>query len=181
MNKTNLTSLQKTIYMSLFTGLFIVGGAISIPLPISPVPVTLTDFFVMIAAITLGTTSVTPILLYLFFGIIGLPVFSNGGSGLFFLLGPTGGFLIGFLPLAYISGLSVDKVESTVKSLFYLVIGNLVLYGFGVTWMMLRLGLSIYAATSIGFLPFMPGTVLKLIVVLLVQKKVVKKWQEKFR
>ena len=85
-------------------------GPLSIPLPISPVPISLTNFAIYLAIYVLGTRRGTlSYLIYLLIGFVGVPVFAAFTAGPQKLLGPTGGYLIGFIPMALICGIFIDK------------------------------------------------------------------------
>ena len=102
-----MNSTQQLVYTALFTALIIAGGLISIPLP-GLIPVALADFFVMLAGIFEGPRrAAASVALYLALGCIGLPVFAGGKAGLAVLIGPTGGFLVGYLLMAIAIGFLV--------------------------------------------------------------------------
>ena len=93
----NSRKLRMTVYASLFAALVAVGAFISIP--IGPVPIVLQNFFVLLAALLLGPRwGVAAVGVYLLSGICGLPVFAGGTAGIGRILGPTGGYLMGYLP-----------------------------------------------------------------------------------
>ena len=100
------TSRTKFITLTgLMTAAICIVGPFSLPLPVSPVPVTLTNFTIYIAVYVLGLKAGTvSCLIYLCLGAAGLPVFSSFSGGIGKLAGPTGGYLIGFLFLALIQG-----------------------------------------------------------------------------
>jgi biotin transport system substrate-specific component len=154
-----------TVYCALFTALIIIGGYISIPIPVSPVPIVLTDFFVMLVGLFLGFKyGMTSTLLYLVLGLIGLPVFAGGRAGTVVLFGPTGGFLLGYLPLAASISLITYKWKMSVTThLIALIIGNVWLYVFGVSWLKFQTGMNWMGAISMGFIPFIMGTLIKII------------------
>lgn len=170
MSNSSLTTenLRKSVYCSLFTALIIIGAYISIPIPISPVPIVLADFFVMLAGLFLGTKhGLISVILYLSLGVIGLPVFSNAGGGIAFIFGPTGGFLLGYLPLVAIIGLSTLSPKfSVVKYLALLLVGNIFLYLAGILWLNIMGNLNWSTSVAIGLVPFLPGTIVKIVVVL---------------
>ena len=98
------TTAQMTL-TAIMAAVLCILGPLSIPIPVSPVPITLTNlaiyFSVCILGWKLGTVSY---LIYLAIGLVGLPVFSSFGSGFGKLLGPTGGYLIGFIFMSFVSG-----------------------------------------------------------------------------
>ena len=180
-NSAPTTNLRMTVYCALFTALIIVGAYISIPIPISPVPVTLADFFVMVAGLFLGFKyGLLSVGLYLGLGILGFPVFANGTSGLAVLLGPTGGFLLGYLFLVATVGYMSSKIEksSLIVDLIVILLGNVLLYILGITWLKIVLGTSWTASIAIGLTPFIPGTVIKIIVVLALGRMLLPRFKE---
>lgn len=157
--------LRMIVCCALFTALIIIGGYISIPIPIGPVPIALADFFVMLTGLFLGTKyALASTAVYLILGVLGLPVFAGGGAGLAVLFGPTGGFLVGYLLVAAVTGVVAGKRKSTVlRILAALIAGNLLLYAVGVPWLKICMGLDWQAALVAGIVPFIPGIVIKTI------------------
>lgn len=160
-------NLRMTVYCALFAALIIVGGYISIPLPIGPVPIVLADFFVMVAGLFLGWKyGLVCVAMYLGLGALGLPVFAGGRAGLVVLIGPTGGFLLGYLLLVVAVGLISSKgkkvTATDVINLIALIIGNILLYLVGVPWLKVVAHLSWGAAWAAGLVPFIIGIVIKI-------------------
>lgn len=160
-------NIRMTVYVALFTALIIVGGYISVPIPIGPVPVSLASGFVMITGLFLGFKwGLASVALYLFLGVLGLPVFANGTAGLAVLFGPTGGFLCGYLLLvAAVGFISGRGKQSTIVNLIGLITGKILLYAVGVLWLKAVLHLGWRGAIAAGLTPFIPGVVIKIIVV----------------
>lgn len=131
-------------------------------IPIGPIPVSLSLFAIYLTMYLLGAKLGTmSVLLYLLIGLLGLPVFSNFTGGPQKLFGPTGGFLIGYLPMALLIGLFLDhtqKEHSTFwRMLFRIVVVfacTWVLYLFGTIWYMFLSGTDFIAALSVTVLPF---------------------------
>lgn len=163
--KKSTLELRMIVCCALFTALIIIGGYISIPIPIGPVPIAMADFFVMLAGLFLGTKyGFAATAVYVVLGTLGLPVFAGGGAGLAVLFGPTGGFLVGYLFTAAIIGAIAGKGKSSVlRILIALLAGNLLLYAIGVPWLKIRMGLNWQAALVAGIVPFIPGIVIKII------------------
>lgn len=109
-----------------------------ISLPIGQVPFTLQTFAVFAAVCLLGTKrSVISVLVYILLGAVGVPVFAGFKGGLGALLGTTGGYIVGFIFLALISGLIIDKFgEKLYVMCIALVLGLTVCYAFGTAWFM---------------------------------------------
>lgn len=165
MGENQSLNLRMTVYASLFTALIIIGGYISIPIPLSPVPIVLSDFFVMLTGLFLGARwGITSVGLYIFLGALGLPVFSGGKTGLAHLFGPTGGYLFGFLIAVYVIGYISHKGKASVyKDLAALLAGNLIIYAIGVPWLKEALNLTWDKAFAFGLIPFIPGTIIKIV------------------
>jgi biotin transport system substrate-specific component len=163
-------SLRQMVYTSLFTALIIVGGYISIPLPFNPVPLVLSDFFVLLAGLTLGATwGGAAVALYVFLGFLGLPVFAGGKAGLAVLFGPTGGFVFGYLAETIIAGWVTNQGKpSRLKDGLAIGLGLVMLFSFGVTGIAVTLHLGLGKALAVGLLPFLPGSAIKATVIWLV-------------
>ena len=101
-----------------------------------------------------------PVFLYLVLGAHGLPVFHNGIGGLGILLGPTGGYLIGFIFAAFIVGIAYEK-RSRLLRVSCLAVATLAIYVFGVAWLMVSLRLDIIPAVIAGVVPFITGDTIK--------------------
>lgn len=159
-------SMRMTVYVALFTALIIIGGYISVPLPVGPVPIVLADFFVMVTGLFLGLKwGLTSVALYLSLGALGIPVFAGGASGLAVLLGPTGGFILGYLLMVAAVGIIANtEKQSPIRVVIALVVGNILLYVVGVPWLKVVLKLGWAAALAAGLIPFIPGTIIKIIV-----------------
>ncbi len=141
------------------------GAHVRIPLPWTPVPITLQTFFVHLAGATLGPT-LGPMsqAVYLLAGAAGLPVFAGGGSGLIHLLrGVTTGYLIGFVMATALVGRLV-RLRTNPGFLWILgsmAAGSLMVYACGVSWLAYSLRLSPPAAIAQGMLPFLVGDAVK--------------------
>ncbi len=156
-------SLRMTVYASLFAALIIIGGYLSFPIPLSPVPIVLSDFFVVLSGFFLGPAwGIASVLLVLLLGAVGLPVFAGGKAGLAVLFGPTGGFLIGFTICAFVVGLIAGRGKARLyKDIIALFIGNVIIYSVGIPWLKLVLGLTWGKALALGLVPFLPGILIK--------------------
>ncbi len=127
------------ILCALFAALTGVGALIAIPLPFTPVPITLQTFFIFLAGALLGKyLGALSQLIYLLLGVVGLPVFAKGSSGIGALLGPSGGYLVGFIPAAFLVGYLLERREKPPLGLIFLamVVGLLAIYLPGVGWLM---------------------------------------------
>lgn len=161
----NIT-IKKMTLVGLMTALTCVLGPFSIPLPFSPVPLSLTMlaifFSLYVIGMKLGTLST---LLYLLIGLVGLPVFSNFSGGAGKLLGPTGGYLIGFIFMALIAGFFIDKWPNHLLLGFLgMVLGTAVCYAFGTAWLAYQNHLTLKAALAAAVIPFIPGDIIKMVI-----------------
>jgi biotin transport system substrate-specific component len=168
------TDAKPLIYAALFAALTAIGAFIKIPLPISPVPITLQVFFVLLAGLILGArgggTSMT---VYVILGIIGLPVFSGGSSVLGVLLGPTGGYLLGFIAGAFLTGLVYTRTGSTrIGAIIAMVAGLILIYLLGVIQLSTAAQMSIQQAIAVGVLPFLIGDAIKIAAALIVADRI---------
>ncbi len=174
MSSEQRPALAESIYAALFTGLITVGAYIAVPLPVSPVPIVLQNFFVLLAGLLLPLRwAVASVALYLGLGAIGLPVFSAARGGLAHFVGPTGGYLVGFLPAVAVCALIAAPagagggavaggrrraVRDTVAS----VAATGIIYALGTPWLAQVMDLAPGAAVGAGILPFLPGDAIKI-------------------
>ncbi|RLB97423.1 MAG: biotin transporter BioY [Deltaproteobacteria bacterium] len=155
--------LRMTVYTSLFVALIAIGAFIAIP--IGPVPIVLQNMFVLLAAIILGPVwGLSCVAVYLLIGLAGLPVFSAGGSGIGKLFGPTGGYLLGYLPCVFVTAIISKGLGKKMSSdIIAMVIGSLIVYAAGVPWLKAVTAMTFEKALTVGMIPFLPGDVLKII------------------
>jgi biotin transport system substrate-specific component len=146
------------IFGSLLVGL---SAHISFYLPFSPVPITGQTFAVLMLGVLFGSRrGGLTMLAYLAEGLIGFPVFTSG-VGLAALLGPTGGYLVGFMPAAYLVGRLAEKGwdRRILTTIAAMVIGDAVLLTFGFVW--LAILTDVKTALVAGLVVFIPGDFLK--------------------
>jgi len=162
------------VMVSLFAALTAVGAFIKIPIPY--VPLTLQTLMVMLAGLILGSRlAALSQALYLTIGLLGLPIFAQGG-GPGYVLQPSFGFLLGFIVGAYVIGRMVEKEEniSLPRTLAALILGQAAIYSLGIAYLHFNLNFiihkptSIYTTLKIGLLVFIPGDILKTLVAALV-------------
>ncbi len=155
---------QKLTMIGLFTAILCILGPIAVVLPFSPVPVSLSTLGVLLACLILGPQNgLFCTALYLLLGFAGLPVFSGFTGGVGKLLGPTGGYLIGYLFLAAVGG---KLAKFWRKHLFLqgigLFIGMLFCYLFGTIWLSYQAGLDFQSALWAGVIPYLPFDIVKI-------------------
>lgn len=135
-----------------------------VTVPIGPVPISLATLGVYLIGVILGARkSIMTVVCYILLGAVGLPVFSGFGSGIQKLLGPTGGYLLGYIACAGAVGLASDLgAEGWVLSVAMLA-GTVLCYGLGMTWFMLQTGMPIGKSLQLCVLPFLPGDAGKIV------------------
>ncbi len=144
--------------------LLAISAQFSFNLPFSPVPVTGQTLAVLLIGSLLGKNQgAAAVGIYLLQGAAGLPVFAGGKSGFITLVGPTGGYLIGFIAAAYIVGILAELRynKSLIYTGFSMLIGTLVIYIFGLFWLVQFVGES--SALQLGLFPFLVGDFVKIL------------------
>jgi biotin transport system substrate-specific component len=155
--RTVLAVVGGSLLISLF-------GPISLRLPFTPVPVVVQPHICLFLGALLGSRrGAAAVLLFLLQGIAGLPVFSLGRSGLMHMFSPTGGYLVGYLFAAWMTGYILERVRSPSPKIAALAmsVGNLVIYAFGLPHLAMFVGVK--PAFLLGMLPFLVGDLVKLI------------------
>jgi biotin transport system substrate-specific component len=149
--------------VGLFVGITALAAQVRIPLPFTPVPITGQTFAVILCGAAIGARrGACAQLAYLLLGSAGLPVFAGGACGLPF--GPSGGYLIGFIPAAYLVGFLVERGwdRRVGTAAVAMLLGNMVVYAFGLPWLAVMVGGPISKVLALGFTPFLPGDLYKL-------------------
>ena len=166
LNQTKQNSFLRELMIVLGASLIIcLSGPIAIYLPFTPVPITLQCHVILLLAALLGSKrGALAVIAYLAEGAMGLPVFAGAKGGIIHLLGPTGGYLIGYAAAAFATGFLMEKVfkRTPMNTLYAMGIGNILLYAFGLPWLSLYCGWQL--ALNSGCSPFLIGDFLKLIV-----------------
>lgn len=126
----------RLVLVSMFAAAISVGAVFSLPLPPPLPPVTLAVFFALLSGLVLGPLwGLAATALYLALGSVGLPVFANGGGGIGYFAGPTGGFLLGYAGAAAVAGLVADRRNwGFARALAGALAGVVVLYAIGLPW-----------------------------------------------
>jgi biotin transport system substrate-specific component len=135
-------------------------------IPLWPVPLTLQTLGVLFTGAVLGSRrGALALLLYLTEGALGLPVFAGGASGVGYMLGPTGGYLVGFVVAAGVVGWLAQRGwdRRLVWAAVAMVIGNVIIYVCGVAWLAVFLG-DLWGALVKGMLLFVVGDLIKIAV-----------------
>jgi biotin transport system substrate-specific component len=143
-------------------GALLVALAAQVVVPIVPVPITLQPLAVLVVGGLLGAASgLGALLLYLFLGAIGLPVYAGGAAGAIHLIGPTGGYLLAFPIAAAVTGAIVSRnPRSVLRVLLACALGMAIIHIGGVAQLAF-LGGDPRLAFRVGFLPFLTGDLIK--------------------
>ncbi|MFH0918449.1 MAG: biotin transporter BioY [Candidatus Omnitrophota bacterium] len=168
---------DKSVCRLLAVGAFIVLTALSafvrIPLPFTPVPLTLQTFFVLLSGALLGRKlGVVTQAAYMFLGLTGQQVFTGPGSGSLYLLGPTGGYIVGFILASFLAGSFMLKEKQSLWIIFVkLLVADFVILCSGMFWLKVSLAIPLSKAFLLGFLPFVAGDILKVALASVVYNK----------
>lgn len=149
---------------ALMAALMCVLGPMSIP--IGPVPISFTNLVIYLAVYLLGTKGATiSYIVYLLLGTVGLPVFSGYTGGLAKLAGPTGGYLVGFILMALICGVAMEKSNANlVVTIPGMIVGTAVAYLFGTIWFVFEMECTVWYALTICVFPFIVGDLAKIVI-----------------
>lgn len=156
-----IEKLRWMVFASLMAALTAVGAYIHVP--IGPVPIVLSTLFVLLSGLLLGSRwGLISMGLYLLVGAIGMPVFSGGKGGFAHLLGPTGGYLFGFVLSAWVTGFISERSRGLlILEIFAVFIGSLAIYCFGILWLKIITQLSWFKTLTVGMVPFLIGDIIK--------------------
>lgn len=157
--------IQDMTVIALVTAVICIIAPFSIPIPISPIPVTLALFALFLAGIILGKwKGVISTVVYLLLGMIGLPVFTGFTGGVQKLAGPTGGYMAGYIFLVFFTGLFAERFSNKI-SMYFLggILGLISCYAFGTVWFVLQYKTGVIAALGMCVFPYIPLDIVKLI------------------
>lgn len=174
--KGNLADTEKTFFnvhrlttVGLMTAVICLLAPFALNIPfISPVPISLGMLGVYLATSILGMKSGTlSVVIYIFLGFTGVPVFTNFTGGIGILLGPTGGYIIGYIFMALICGFFIDRWDGRfIICCLGMVLGTLICYLFGSVWLACQMSLTFSQALAAGMLPYIPFDLAKLLLAL---------------
>ncbi len=178
MKNNNLFDTKSMILIALMAAIMCILAPLSLPLPFTPIPISLAILIVYFCAYVLSPLKATiSILLYLLLGSIGIPVFAGYKSGLGIILGPTGGYLITYLIIAFICSNIFHKFP---KNRFLHIIGMLISIIIcllcGTLWFTFKKeGIDFVKALSLCVIPFIPGEIIKIIIASIVGPEIYKR------
>lgn len=136
-------------------------------LPLYPVPITLQTLFTYLSGAVLGPwLGVLSQVIYILLGGIGLPVFAGGKAGFGTLVGPTGGYLLGFIAASFVIGKTADlrKQPTAVRIAGSFILGTAVIYAFGILQLSQWMNGDLEHVVLVGVLPFILGDALKIVI-----------------
>ena len=155
------TGIRKIVYTALLAALICALAPLSFP--VGPIPITLGTFAIYISSSAINKKyGLAAVAVYILLGAFGVPVFSGFTGGIQKLVGITGGYIIGYLPMALIIGILCDKFpdKKYIYPLSY-IIGTIALYLFGTAWYIIQTKASVAGAVGACVLPFLPGDLIK--------------------
>jgi biotin transport system substrate-specific component len=166
----NINQLRMIVFASLLAALMAAGAYLAIP--IGPVPLVMQNMFVFLAGLLLGSRwGAASVAVYLLAGLCGLPVFAGGMGGIGRLVGPTGGYLVGYLPAVFLMGFISEKAAARIGyDVLAMICGTIVLYACGVSWLKILTGMTWAKALTVGMFPFLIGDALKIAAAALIAK-----------
>ena len=179
MNYEN-TRVSRSIqtYAMVSTALMTAVTCILAPLsvPIGPVPISFTNLANYLSLYLLdwkrGTLSY---FLYLLIGFAGLPVFSGFTGGVAKLAGPTGGYIVGFIPMAIIAGIVIDHCQKRWIQLLGMIVGTAICYALGTAWFCMQAGYTVSAALAVCVFPFIPADLIKMLIAMTIGPEIRKR------
>jgi biotin transport system substrate-specific component len=153
--------LRWTVLASLMAALTAVGAYIHIP--IGPVPMVLSTLFVLLSGLLLGSRwGLISMGIYLLIGAMGIPVFAGGKGGIAHFFGPTGGYLLGYVLSAWITGFISERSRgSAALDVIAILVGSLAVYWIGVPWLKIMMKMSWTKTFAAGMIPFLIGDAVK--------------------
>lgn len=173
MEKRKITT-QQMVLVAIMTALTCILAPFS--LPIGPVPISLTNLVIYFSLYLLGWKLGTlSYVIYLLIGLVGVPVFSGFTAGPAKLFGPTGGYLIGFIPMAIIAGIVIDKFSQRWIQILGMIVGTAICYAFGTAWFCIQAGYTVSAALAVCVIPFIPADLIKMVIAMIIGPEIRKR------
>lgn len=169
-------SVQKMAIIALMTAILCILAPISIPVFISPVPISLGVLAIYLTAYVLSPLDATiSVIIFILLGTFGLPVFSGYSGGLSKLVGPTGGYIIGFLFTVYISSLFIHMKKGIIFDVVGMITGLALCYILGTIWFSYQQGKGFIASLLLCVVPFLIGDAIKIIVAVILGTQINKR------
>lgn len=174
MNENKTFSIKNIAIIGVVTAIICILGPLSIQIGV--VPISFTNLAIYLGLYILGTKRGTiSYLVYVLIGLVGVPVFSAFSAGPQKLFGPTGGYIIGFIPMAVIAGLFIEKSgRKIVLSMVGMILGTAVCYVFGTVWLAYQMNLTFGQALATGVTPFIVGDLIKMVLMAVIGPQIYK-------
>lgn len=156
-------AIKKDVLAALFAAMMAIFTQLIIP--IQPVPITMGTLAVMMAGAVLGSHyGALSMVIYALLGAAGMPVFSMAQGGVGVIIGPGGGFILGYIAMAFVVGLCTERWGTSFRVLVLaMVAGCLTVYVCGVAWFMMLTGNGLWPSMVLCMLPFLPGDAVKIL------------------
>lgn len=169
-DKVRITKVNEITKIGLMVALLCITAYISFPIPFTPILITAQTIVINLIALTLSPkASVTTVITFFLIGIIGIPVYSGGRAGISTLVGPSGGYFLGFLVSVFVVSYIRGKEISLKKYLLLtIVVATPIIYFFGALWMSYYSGGTFMETLTASVLPFIPGDIIKAVMASLV-------------
>lgn len=169
------------VIVGLMAAVLCIVGPWSLALSLSPVPLSFCTLAIYFTVFILGAKrAAISVLTYLLIGFVGLPVFSGFHGGIGRLLGPTGGYLIGYVIMAFICGFFIDRwpYKKPCSIIIYFIgflLGTATCYLIGSVWLSYQLELTFYQTLVMGVIPYIPFDLIKIILAIIVGPQIRKR------
>lgn len=161
---------KKLVYCGLFSAIICIMALISIP--VQPVPINMALFGVLLAGGMLGKKYGTlSVVVYILLGAVGAPVFAGFRGGLAVLAGPTGGYIAGYIIAVFLTGAVCEKTRKIIYTVPAMIIAVMLCYALGTAWYCFVMKTSVLSALALCVLPFIPGDIVKILIVLIILNK----------
>jgi len=167
---------KNLVFTALFAAISAVSGFIAVPIPGTPIPIVLQNMMVVLSGMLLGPLLGTAsTVMFIVSGLLGLPVLSGGTGGFAKLMGPTGGFIIGYAFSSLAAGLvagrpTMGKRISVVRTVIAAVLGFFIMYVPGVLHFMKSLDKTFSETLALCVLPYLPGDAVKTVLCVILAK-----------
>lgn len=170
MKEQKKLNVRAMVFTAIAAALICVASPFSIPMP-GLVPLSLGTFAIYLCGALLGGKRATvAVAVFILIGAVGLPVFTGFTGGFAKLLGVTGGYIIGYIPLAFITGIFAEKFKNVLLMPAGMVLGTAALYAFGTAWFMISTGSGLGAALMSCVVPFLIGDGIKIALATVIAK-----------
>lgn len=163
-------NIRHMTLIGLMTAVICVLGPLAVTIPVSPVPISLGTLAIYLAVSVLGMRlSTVSVVIYILLGLVGVPVFTNFTAGPGKLMGPTGGYILGYTFLALICGAFVERFfRRPVLCFLGMLLGTGVFYAFGTVWLKFLMNITFPQAFVLGVVYYIPGDLAKIVIAMTV-------------